>query len=200
MKRWSVLVSMIGLLAAVVESASAQRPPQTRPEPGNKPIEVFTAFAVQMQSGASGVVEISITRWSTDAEREMLLGILKEAGQPAMIAELQKLPQVGYIKMPNSMGVALFYARSNKMPDGSRQVVIGTDRSIGMATNAPQLSQYDATLIELHFKKGSATGEGKIVLAGKASVGKDGKVHIANYQGEPVRLMNVKASKPASKS
>lgn len=196
MRRITVLGSAIALLAGFVATASAQKPPQTRPEPGNKPIETFTAFAVQMQSGKSGVVEIQITRWSTDAEREMLLGILKEAGQPAMIAELQKLPQVGYIKMPNSMGVALFYARSNKLPDGSREVVIGTDRSIGMATNAPQLSQYDATFIELHFKKGSKKGEGKIVLAGKASVGKDGKVHIANYQGEPVRLMNITAKTP----
>ena len=194
-RRLGILVSVIGMFAAVA-AVPAQRPPQTRPEPGNKPIEIFKAFAVQMQSGAAGAVEIAITRWSTDAEREMLLRVLKDAGQPAMIAELQKLPQVGYIKMPNSMGVALFYARENTLPDGTRQVVIGTDRSIGMATAAPQLSKYDATVIELHFKKGSAKGEGKIVLAAKASVGKDGKVQISNYQGEPVRLMDVKTAKP----
>ena len=34
------------------------------------------------------------------------------------------------------------------------------------------------------------------MLAGKASVGKDGKVQISNYQGEPVRLKDVTASKP----
>jgi hypothetical protein len=195
-RRLAIFVSAIGLLAGLVASAPAQKRPQTRPEPGNKPIEIFNAFAVQMQSGAAGAVEIAITRWSTDAEREMLLGVLHDAGQPAMIAKLQKLPQVGYIKMPNTMGVALFYARSNELPDGTRQVVIGTDRSIGMATAAPQLSKYDATLIELRFKKGSEKGEGKIVLAGKASVGKDGKVQISNYQGEPVRLMDIKSTKP----
>jgi len=195
-KRRDILGAALGLLAGLAATVSAQSPPQTRPEPGNKPIEIFTARAVQMQTGAAGVVEIAITRWSTDAEREMLLGILKEFGQPAMIAELQKLPQVGYIKMPNTMGVALFYARTNTLPDGSRQVVIGTDRSIGMATRAPQLSKYDATVIELHFKPGNAKGEGKIVLAGKASVGKDGKVQISNYQGEPVRLMDVQAKTP----
>lgn len=186
------VVLTIGWLVALLGAASAQ----TRPEPGNKPIEIFTARAVQMQTGKAGIVEIAITRWSTDAEREMLLGVLQEAGQPAMIAELQKLPQVGYIKMPNTMGVALFYARSNELPDGTRQVVIGTDRTIGMATRAPQLSKYDATLIELRFKKGSAKGEGKIVLAGKASVGKDGKVQISNYQGEPVRLMDIQSKRP----
>lgn len=189
------IVSAIALFACVAASARAQAP-QTRPEPGNKPIETFTARAFQMQRGATGVVEIAVTRWSTDAERAMLLDILKESGQPAMLEALQKLPQVGYYKMPNTMGVALFYARSNELPDGTRQVVLGTDRSIGMQTRAPQASQYDATIIELRFKKGSDTGEGKFVLAGKASVGKDGKVQISNYQGEPVRLMDVRSKTP----
>jgi len=194
-RRIAVAMAAVGL-ACVVASASAQKAPQTRPEPGNKPIETFTARAFQMQRGATGIVEIMVTRWSTDAEREMLLAVLKDAGQPAMLAELQKLPQVGYIKMPNTMGVALFYARSSELPDGTRQVVLGTDRAIGNQTRAPQASKYDATIIEMHFKKGSETGEGKIVLAGKASIGKDGKVQISNYQGEPVRLLDVKSKTP----
>jgi len=195
-KSLAVLVSAIGVFACVVISASAQTAPQTRPEPGNKPIETFTARAFQMQRGSTGVVEITITRWSTDAERETLLDILKESGQPAMLVALQKMPQVGHYKMPNTMGVALFYARSNELPDGTRQVVLGTDRSIGMATRSPQASKYDATIIEIRFKKGSAKGEGKIVLAGKASIGKDGKVQISNYQGEPVLLKDVTSKKP----
>jgi hypothetical protein len=32
-------------------------------------------------------------------------------------------------------------------------------------------------------------------MAGKVSVGKDGKVQITNYQGEPVRLMDVREVK-----
>lgn len=198
MKRiWIVAFASIAALWGVgVPAGLAHRPPQTRPEPGNKPIEIFKAFAVQMQSGRAGTVEIRITRWSTDAERQRLLDILTEAGQPAMIAELQRLPQVGYIKMPNTMGVALFYARSNALPDGTRQIVLGTDRSIGMAANAPTLSQYDASVIELHLPPGGGKGEGKIVLAARASVGKDGKVQISNYSGEPVRLKDVTASTP----
>jgi hypothetical protein len=195
-ERLAVLGAAIALLVGVVASASAQGVPQTRPEPGNKPIETFTARAFQMQRGATGVVEIQVTRWSTDAERQTLLDILKESGQPAMLDALQKMPQVGYYRMPNTMGVALFYARSNELPDGTRQVVLGTDRSIGMATRSPQASKYDATIIEIRFKKGSDKGEGKIVLAGKASIGKDGKVQISNYQGEPVRLMDVQSKTP----
>ena len=197
-KKWIAVLAAVALSALAAFPASAQRPPQTRPEPGNKPIEIFKAFAVQMQSGRAGAVQISITRWSTDEERQRLLDVLKEQGQPAMIADLQKLPQVGYIKMPNSMGVALFYARSTEQPDGSRQVVIGTSRAIGLAANAPTVSKYDATVIELHFPAGGGKGEGKIVLAGKVHVGQDGKVQISNYQGEPVRLKDVTASVPKS--
>lgn len=190
--------AFVALTVLAVPAVIAQRPPQTRPEPGNKPIEIFKAFAVQMQVGRGAAVEIAITRWSTDEERQRLLDVLKESGQPAMIADLQKMPQVGYIKTANSMGVALFYARSSELPDGSRQVVIGTDRSIGLSANAPTLSQYDATVIEMHFPKGKAKGEGKIVLAAKASVGKDGKVQISNYAGYPVWLKDVTASAPKS--
>ena len=193
-----VVAACVVLAVLTVPAAMAQRPPQTRPEPGNKPIEIFNAFAVQMQAGRGAAVEIAITRWSTDEERQRLLDVLKEQGQPAMIADLQKMPQVGYIRTANSMGVGLFYARSNEMPDGSRQVVIGTDRAIGLSANAPTLSQYDATVIELHFPKGAKSGEGKIVLAGKASIGKDGKVQITNYSGYPVWLKDVKASTPKS--
>ena len=49
-----VLVSVIGMFAGAAAAVSAQRAPQTRPEPGNKPIEIFTALAVQMQTGAAG--------------------------------------------------------------------------------------------------------------------------------------------------
>jgi len=198
MRKLLTIAVLVGLVGSFASTASAQRPPQTRPEPGNKPIEIFKAFAVQMQSGKAGAVQISVTRWSTDEERQKLLDVLKESGQKAMIADLQKMPQVGYIKLPNTMGVALFYARSTDLPDGTRQVVFGTSRAIGMATNAPQASKYDATVIELHLPPGGGKGEGKIVLAGKASVGKDGKVQISNYQGEPIRLKDVTASAPKS--
>jgi hypothetical protein len=191
MNRLRTLVTATALFAAIAPIALSQ----TRPESGNKPIVRFTARAVQMQTGMTGPVDMNITRWSTDEERQKLLDLLAESGQPAMMAELQKLPQTGYIKMPNTMGVGLFYARENTLPDGTRQVVLGTARSVGMAARAPQASQYDATIVELRFPKGKDKGEGKIVMAGKVSVGKDGKVQITNYQGEPVRLMDVREVK-----
>ncbi len=53
-------------------------------------------------------------------------------------------------------------------------------------------NKYDATVIEMRFPKGSKKGEGKIVVAGKASIDpKTGKLKLTNYSGEPVRLENI---------
>src|SRR5262245_14436099 len=97
----TVLVSAV---IAFTLARTLQGQAAARPEPANKPIEKFTARAVQMQTGMSGVVDINITRWSTDEERQKLLDLLAESGQPAAMAALQKLPQTGYLKLPNRIG------------------------------------------------------------------------------------------------
>src|SRR5689334_25238209 len=73
----------------------------------DKPIERLRAFAVNMNGGPrtnAGVVDIGITRWSTEAERDALLNTLKEKGSTALLNELTKQPESGFIKMPNTLG------------------------------------------------------------------------------------------------
>jgi hypothetical protein len=193
------ILTVIGIVLAVAASASAQMSTKKAPEPGNTPVETFTGFAVSVTSGQSGVVEIVINRWSTDGERQLLENVLKASGSQAMVRIMQDLPQVGYIKGSETMGDALFYARSNDLPDGTRQVVIATNRPIsGAALLAPGAkNQYDATVIEMRFQKDSKKGQGKIVVAGKASIDpKTGKLHLNNYAGEPVRLENITVKTP----
>ena len=60
--------------------------------------EKFTAFAVDMSNTAPRVntttVDITINRWSTDAERDKLRETLSK-GQDALLSALEKLPVVG---------------------------------------------------------------------------------------------------------
>src|ERR1700687_228163 len=61
-----------------------------------KPIETFTAFAASLGTGKAGVIDITINRWSTDAEREKLRTTLIEFGPDKLLAELEKIrPPVG---------------------------------------------------------------------------------------------------------
>src|SRR5262245_4298825 len=148
--RFHILV-MVVCAFALAASVQAQVGGQ-RPESGNKPIETFNARAFNVQTGQTGRVEIVINRWSTDGER----AVLKAAGSEAMVAEMQNLPQVGYIRTPETMGDALTFARSTILPDGTRQVVVATNRPISVAGSlAPGTAQkYDLSVIEMQFKKG----------------------------------------------
>ncbi len=194
MRTRTAFLAVIGLALAL--AASAQTVNKQAPEPGNKPIETFTGFAVSLQSGEAGVVEIVINRWSTDAERAMLEKVLKASGSQAAVEAMEQLPQVGYIRGNNTMGDAMFYARSTDLPDGTRRVVCATNRPLSAsAMIAPGASnQWDATVIEMHFPKGNGKGEGKIVVAAKASIDpKTGQLRLNNYMGEPVRFERITA-------
>ena len=184
-------VSIFVVLAAVLAlcaGAVAQQP---------QPAEVFNAFAVSMQAGQGAAIEIVINRWSTDGEKQLLTNVLKASGSEAMVRIMEDLPQVGYIRGANTMGDALFYAWSTNNPDGTRSVVIATDRPISAANLvAPTAkNKYDATVIEMRFNK-DGKGQGKIVTAGEAYIDpKTGKPGLKNWEGQPLRLESITSKK-----
>jgi len=165
----------------------------------SKPIETFTCFAVSVGTGRADVIEITINRWSTDAERDMLLTTLQEFGQEKLLAALEKIrPPVGYMRTPTSIGYDLYYARNHPQPDGGRKVVLATNRPVSFreVTNDTRSMQYQFTLIELHLDK-NGKGEGKLVPAAKVSWDtKAKKIEIENYNALPVDLVNVTAKTP----
>ena len=123
--------------------------------------EKFTAFAINMNSGPkTATVDIKIDRWSTDAEREQLLNILVEEkdvyrANQALLKAIQKLPKVGYLRTPETLGWDIHYARQNPMEDGGRQIVVATDRPVGFreARNQPRTMDYPFTVIEMRLNK-----------------------------------------------
>ena len=178
------LLIAIGLLAALATLALAERP---------KPIATFRAFAVSEMGGGAGVVQIEIYRWSTDAERQSLLDKLATKGPDATMTALMKLPQVGFIKTPDSLGYALFYARQTPLPDGGHRVVMATDRSLtfGQMIRQGIANEYDYSVVQMEFPK-SGKGKGTLVLAGEALIDpKTQKFEVKNYQGAPVLLRDI---------
>jgi hypothetical protein len=168
------------------------------PAASAKPIETFRAFAASLGTGRAGSLTITINRWSTDAEREMLLTTLQEFGPDKLVDTLMKLPPVGYMRTPNSLGYDLYYARNNPAPDGGRQVVIGTNRRVRFreAATSQRSLQYQMTVIELRLNA-DGKGEGKMVPAAKVSWNaKEKKIAIENYNALPVDLLNVQSEKP----
>jgi hypothetical protein len=160
----------------------------------DKPIETFTAVGVNMQRGSSSTITIAITRWSTDEERAMLLQTLKEKGQEGLTAALFKMPQIGYFKLPNTRGYDLKYARSTQLPDGTRRVVVATDRTITFveAVGSTRSRNYDFSVAELRIPADGKKGEGKLIPAALIAIEGD-QIAIESYGSQPTRLMSITA-------
>lgn len=159
--------------------------------------ERFTAYAVannEVNTGA-GPVEINITRWSTDAERQQLTKALTEKGPAALLEALQDTRPVGTIRTPDSLGYDLHYADQEPAEDGGRRIVIATDRPIGFweAVNRPPIFDYRFTVIEMRIAE-DGTGEGKMSLATKI-VALDNVIALENYASQPVMLNQIRSYK-----
>ena len=203
------IVVCLGILTSVL-SCSSSTPatgPHSTPEAagvtkGGPPIQAYwTAWALNMLGGGGGTtVTIGVYRWSTDAERTALINVLKEEGSPEMVADMSQLPQVGFIMTQGTLAYALYYARENTLPDGTKQVVLATNRPLtfgGSLAGTTRTLKYDLGVIEMHFPKNGGEGEGKIIGQGMATIDKTtGKIEVNNYSGQPTRLMQIKAEKP----
>jgi hypothetical protein len=160
-------------------------------------VERFNAFAVDLGApgrASSGQVEFVIERYSTDAERDRLLAVLKDKGPDKLLDALQSLPRVGYFRTPNSIGYDIKFARKRAGEDGGEIITLATDRHIGFweATNRPRTIDYPFTVVEIHMDKGGK-GEGKMSLATKVMYDKNNNsIVLENYKTQPVLLNEVK--------
>ena len=159
------------------------------------------AFAVNL-SGIGRVraeqLEIVIDRWSTDAEHDKLLNVLKDKGSDKLLDALQAMkPRAGYIRTTTSLGWHIQYAREHPLPDGGRRIVFATDRPMGFfeLRNQTRSSEYEFMLCEIRLGK-DGTGEGKLATLAKVTYDKaKNQIEIENYGFEPVRLTRVEVEK-----
>jgi len=157
--------------------------------------ERFTATAIvnnNLASGA-GIVQIDVNRWSTPAERNALLDVLRTKGPEKLLDALQKTKPVGTIKTPDSLGYDLHYASQTPTAEGGRRIVIATDRPIGFweVANNRRTLDYPFTVIQMEIGK---NGEGKGTLSYATKVIPQGDtIVLENFATQPVMLTKVKA-------
>lgn len=156
--------------------------------------EDITASVIANNEIASGVgtVQIRINRWSTDEDRTHLMTALRESGPEALLKALQKMPSVGTIRTPSSVGYDLRYARQARVGDG-RRIVIATDRPMDYweASNQPRSVQYPFTVLQMQVDQGGK-GTGTMSLAMKITANDD-LVILEDIASAPFKLTNVQA-------
>jgi hypothetical protein len=138
-------------------------------------------------------VNIYISRWTLDKERDQIVEGFVEKGPDELLKRLQDAKSTGRLSAPGDIGYALRYARFTPQGEGA-QIVLLTDRPISgwEAYNRPRTIDYPFTLIELHMNE-LGTGEGKLSVATKVSYNKYSKtIALETYTSEPIRLQNLK--------
>jgi hypothetical protein len=165
--------------------------------------ESFTGFAINLNSGPSTqTVDFTVERWSSDAQRDQLLGILQQEkdvtrANEKLLSALQKLPKVGYIRTPNTLAWDLRYARQTPLPEGGRRIVLATDRPIGFreAANRTRTMDYPFTIVQVELDKNDR-GTGKILAGTKIYIDKKTKdLVLENYAQQPIRFNEIKKVK-----
>ena len=166
-------------------------------------IESYRANAIMQTGGGSSVLEINIYRWSTDEERSEILDAIKKAtADPKMNSRevakaLRGQKKAGYAFLAGKQGYPIRYARAFDMADGSRQIVLGTDRpvSFGEVYQQTQLGDFDVTLVILNLPK-DGKGSGILSLGTELKWNEEkGKLEMTNTSSQPTKLGDVRPLK-----
>ena len=182
-------ICVVAVMLALFASAPATQSNDT-------PVR-YTAMAVNMGAPVRWTtltVEMTVNRWSTEAETNRLLAVLMEKGPDRLLDMLQEMPRVGYIRTPDSIGYDLKWARRMPGEDGGEHVVLATDRYISFweAANRPRTIDDPFTVIEIRIAP-HGEGEGKMSLFAKVTAEKKkNTIILEDYGTQPVLLKAVK--------
>ena len=161
-----------------------------------------------MGAGAAGVLNITITRYSTEEERKLLVDSLAKDGQEKTVDLLRKQKETGFARTQTGAGmhgwpsVRLHYAHQGQQ-DGKRIVVLVTDRNMTMAERASggRSVDYDVSALVMVLEpvqgdeKLIEKGQGTLYRAAKLSFDKDNKLNVEYLGTQPIRLTDIKREK-----
>ena len=163
-----------------------------------EPVARFSAVAVDMLStnpGAGTVpVNIVVTRWSTDAERDQLLTTLMEKKSDALLKALRDMPRAGSVAASGGVGFDIRFARRIQEPGQPERIVLVSDRPMSFweRRDAGRTTDYPFTVVELRMPP-SGDGEGRIAVAAQISADAVNRtIVIENYNDQPLGLRAVK--------
>jgi len=163
--------------------------------------EVFSAVAQHLGTGPTGAtrIQFTITRWSTEEQRQQLLATLVDGGSDALIGALQDQEEVGFLRLtgPGAVGgPSDRFKFSRQVPEGEngRQIILVADQELLIIewNSSPRNRGHKFTLMDIHLDENNE-GEGTMWLT--ARLGYDAGANsltIQSLSSEPVRLKSIR--------
>ena len=179
----AVVSSLLALAAAGLTAAAA-------------PVSYSARLVNFEQPGrpGPGLLQLRISRWASDAERDDITKALMTSGQTGVIDALKKLPEAGVIRTPGTAGYAFRYARQRTDATGNETVLIIIDRPLGFAEfrEGWQTVDYPFTIVELKLND-RGLGLGKLMAATRIEANAaTGDLSFEQYSATAMLLQSVR--------
>ena len=166
---------------------------------GEKVSELYRANAMVpgvIGPDASALVDIKVSRYSTEEEEERLALALKSQGPQGLFKEMKRQQKTGFLAIRGERGYPTYYTREVRT-DGNREIWILTDREIFFEEvyNREITMQFPFTMITMMLDE-EGNGEGTAILGAelKWDEAKD-VLRITGYSAEPIRLEGIRLIK-----
>ena len=143
-------------------------------------------------------LELVITRWSSDAERDRVRSVVTEEGPDKVNNALGDA--AGWIHWPGNLDYTLRYARRTPRPDGGEDIVLVTDSRTWIGwdpTHFTGWTESPFTVIHLRLNNEGA-GEGKLSPGNKIRSDKDAGIVLEDYASQPTFLTDVRRERKTS--
>ena len=183
----------VGIYLTLALSLTAFAAPVPAEEAAELPLRFrISAMSTGSRSGTARL-DLSITRWSTEAERTELLEALAEGQSRSLPDGLNSQERVGEVREVGSLGEVLRYSRRIPTENGE-QIILATDRPIAFVEswNRSRTRDYNVTVIHLTLDD-EGNGEGTLMLGAELSLDAEtGQLTVEHMSNQPVRLTNVR--------
>ena len=207
MKPASPMQPVLGCLLVLV-AAAATASAQAEGSGNQKKVpEAFTATTANIDPAGEDLT-FNVLRWSTEADRQALIGVLMSAaaeqGEDTELSDLIELPTLGDLwPSGGGVGYALKYIHRVVTPEGGEQITFVTDPRVGTygripwtTADAPEARVKAFVVIELRLDR-NGDGEGKMSVAADIVFDIEGStIALDNYDAAPVLLEAVKRQPP----
>ena len=195
-------ISLLNLMGGAILLVCTLLVPGDAKAQDDKMEEKYTAFGVAMGPGISGVLNITINRWTTPDQRAALINTLLESGQEKTVELLRDQEETGWVRTQGGRGMGgmtratLHYAYQFEN-EGKRTVVLVTDRTMrfGEVSRSTRSSDYDISAIVMDFTKegDEVKGQGVFYFAIQFKYDKEkNTLEVEHYGTDPIRLTNIK--------
>ncbi len=150
-------------------------------------------------AGKASRVNIVVDRYTTLEERAALTRVIEGGDGPTIRKYMETLPPIGQIMIPGRPSYDLRYIYNYTKDDGSRELVIATDRPYlsAQAKTQPGDVEYLMGVIAITLDE-NGKGDGMLAPAVQIKL-VDGKVKADESAADPVTLTSVVARKPKVK-